>query len=76
MAAGNEKMTCAAEGTLKYGEIILPGSVQVEKLNETLISVVSLCDQNKDVTFTNKEAFILDISRYKVKPELVDLIIH
>lgn len=71
LAAGSKPIKCLGTGTLRVNSIELPGSLHVNELNNTLISVGEICDQNKIVAFTKNEGVVLDMEGFNIEPDKV-----
>jgi len=71
LAAGKAKAKCLGTGSISLGNLEIPDALHVEGMNGTLVSVSQICDQDKIVVFTKKEAIILDTSSFAVKESLV-----
>lgn len=60
LAAGSEPAKCLGKGNIEVNNLPLPGSLHVHELNNTLLSVGTICEQGKIVVFTENEAVIVD----------------
>lgn len=60
LEAGESDATCIGKGTISMSGLKLEDSIQVDGLNETLISVGQVCDSEKIVVFTKNEAIIVN----------------
>lgn len=67
LAACSSSTKCLGKGTLSLQNVNLSNSIHVEGLNDTLVSVGHVCDDNKILIFTKKEAVVLDKSTIELK---------
>lgn len=67
LAAGSTPSECLGTGSLSIVNISLKGSLHVDHLNGTLISVGHICDQGNTVVFTKDDAVILNLTKFSVR---------
>lgn len=64
LAADQSDNKSFRKGTIQLSRLKLQKSVPVNGLNETVMSVGKVCDNDKIVAFTRKQAVILNISEF------------
>lgn len=75
LAAGSTDGSSSGKGTILLNEIDLKGSVHIDGLTDTLLSIAHRCNDDKTVFFMKTEYFVLNLNMFSDSHEAVVTII-